>query len=167
MRFLITWQSLAAQERRHGEPALSEIMRQLEGYVAPNPFVGKFHPAGASCPGLRRVCWIVRVCPGACGGSGPGERTTSQAIRNSTPITFTPRSSAAVWQHQKLNFDGAGAGTEEGVDKGLADCARSVHHILQQNGALYFDEFSALGDMADEDVVSGFKRARGKRGCWV
>ncbi len=154
MRFLVNWQGLSAAERRQGDLALVDVMQQLEGYFAPvKAWVTGILPArlsGFESAMLDSVCmsgryrWLTA-----------GNTSERPGIRNSTSITFVARRNMTIWQRR-------GTDVQE-----LSGFARDVHHVLQQDGALFFDEILSVGGLDEAEVLNGLKQlvARGIAGC--
>ncbi|WP_184409217.1 DEAD/DEAH box helicase [Xanthomonas sp. 3075] len=140
-RFLFEWQHVDGSSRVAGPDALAGVVGQLEGFEAPAVLwesellparVRDYRPAWLDelCTAGRTV-W-ARLRPGG-GRSGVALRTT--------PIVLLPRREAQRWSSLARDADDAPLGSR----------AQRVVEVLQQQGALFFDEIAdAAGLMTTE-----------------
>ncbi|QJD67977.1 DEAD/DEAH box helicase [Xanthomonas campestris pv. badrii] len=152
-RFLFEWQHLDSAGRVAGPDALAGVVGQLEGFEAPAVLwetellparVRDYQPAWLDelCTAGRTV-W-ARLRPGG-GRSG--------AALRSTPIVLLPRRQAQRWSGLARTAD----------EEPLGSRAQRVAEVLQQQGALFFDEIAdtarlmgtELEDALSELVVRG------------
>ncbi|MCC4604837.1 DEAD/DEAH box helicase [Xanthomonas campestris] len=131
-RFLFEWQHLDSAGRVAGPDALAGVVGQLEGFEAPAVLwetellparVRDYQPAWLDelCTAGRTV-W-ARLRPGG-GRSG--------AALRSTPIVLLPRRQAQRWSGLARTTD----------EEPLGSRAQRVAEVLQQQGALFFDEIA-------------------------
>ncbi|MCF8796585.1 DEAD/DEAH box helicase [Xanthomonas campestris] len=146
-RFLFEWQHLDADHRVAGPDALAGIVGQLEGFEAPAALwesellparVRDYQPAWLDelCTAGRTVWARLR----------PGGGRSGNALRG-TPIVLLPRREAQRWNALARADDDAPLGSR----------AQRVVEVLQEQGALFFDEIAdAARLMATEleDVLS-------------
>ncbi len=154
MRFLLKWQGVAPNHRRQGEAALTEVMQQLVGYVAPlSAWTKSILPTrltGFEQSMLDRICLSGRFR-----WLRPAGGLSVSVVKKNMSISFAPRTETAVWQQQR------GDGTE------LSALAQRVWRILQKNGALYVDEIVAEDEMTEANVIQGLRELAGSgvAGC--
>jgi len=151
MRFLFRWHQLAndgSDDRREGEAALADVLRQLEGVAAPatawedDLLAARVLDYGPAM--LDRLCAAGRVV-----WWRPAERTEAQKsgpIRG-TPIVLAERDALPHWQ-------AAGGATEPGAQgPPLSAKARAVLDALRLHGASFFDDLRRdahlLGEQAE------------------
>jgi ATP-dependent Lhr-like helicase len=151
MRFLLRWHQLAgvdggerqrddpplsadADPRREGEAALADVLRQLEGHVAPAAAwegdllaarIKDYTPAMLDklCAAGKVLWW--RPCAGAEAGA------RKSALIRATPVMLCERETLAHWQQL-----GAPAAPEDG--DALSGKARRVWDALRTHGASFF-----------------------------
>jgi len=154
MRFLFDWQHVSAATRLSGPDALAATLAQLEGYeAAAGAWESELLPARIADYSINwldelcragRIGW-ARLRTGSGGGGGP--------VR-STPIVLLPRRDMAVWTS-------VAAGDPQQIL--LSSRAQAVADVLQERGALFFDELldttrllrTELEDALGELVAAG------------
>ncbi|WP_108879341.1 Lhr family helicase, partial [Xanthomonas fragariae] len=131
-RFLFEWQHVDSSSRVAGPDALAGVVGQLEGFEAPAVLwesellpvrVRDYQPAWLDelCTAGRTV-WARLRPGGGCSGA---------ALR-ATPIVLLPRREAQRWSSL----------TRHANDEPLGARAQRVVAVLQQQGALFFDEIA-------------------------
>ena len=163
MRFLFRWHQLAGtegDERREGEIALAEVLRQLEGYAAPaaawEDDVLAVRIKDYAPEMLDRLCAAGRVAWWRPGEEGEAGSRKSGPVRG-TPIVLCEREALAHWQRSN--------GAE--VDPAqLSGKARQVLEALRTNGASFFSDLQhdarllgaeveqALGELVAQGLVT-------------
>ncbi len=136
MRFLFRWHQLGNadgdDERREGEGALAEVLRQLEGFAAPAAAweedllavrIKDYLP-----PMLDRLCAAGRVVWWRPSEAGEALSRKTGPIRG-TPILLCERESLAHWQR---------AGDDGAKEPPLTAKAREVLEALRTHGASFF-----------------------------
>jgi ATP-dependent helicase Lhr and Lhr-like helicase len=137
LRFLLSWQRVAADARMQGPDAIDTVVAQLEGFEAPAAaWEGGILPArivGYAPRWLDDRClagqaaWM-RLRPRS-GRTGNGSETRAAPVRT-TPITLLARRHALHWTSLSPPADDVAPGIRAQV---VADCIR-------QHGASFFDE---------------------------
>ncbi|MBM3536285.1 MAG: DEAD/DEAH box helicase [Alphaproteobacteria bacterium] len=143
LRFLLSWQRLAADTRMEGPEAIEPVIAQLEGYEAPaGAWEAELLPArlkGYEPAWLDDLCLSGRVSwarlrPRAPRPTQPGDAPPASSRGNapvrSTPITLLARKHAALWASQ--------APSDENPQP--ARPAKSVLDFIREHGASFFDE---------------------------
>jgi ATP-dependent Lhr-like helicase len=137
LRFLATWQRVAADARMQGPDAVDTVVAQLEGFEAPaGAWESEILPArlaGYEPTWLDdrclagQVAWM-RLRPRS-GRSGNGSESRPTPVRT-TPITLVARRRAAHWTSLSSNAD----------DIQPSIRAQAVADHIRQHGASFFDE---------------------------
>lgn len=126
LHFLAHWQHVHPDARLDGPDGVRQVVRQLAGFHAPaSSWEQRILPArvrGYRPDWLDMLCWSGEVAWGRLVGQG------KNAARN-TPIALVPRADLAVW-HQ----------LEDACT--LSGRARPILTLLEQRGALFFDDFT-------------------------
>lgn len=156
-RFLFEWQHLDSASRVAGPDALAGVVGQLEGFEAPAVLwesellparVRDYQPAWLDelCTAGRTV-W-ARLRPGG-GRSG--------AALRSTPIVLLPRREAQRWSSLARDADDAPLGSR----------AQRVAEVLQQQGALFFDEIADAARLMSTELEDALSELvmRGRAHC--
>ncbi|CAG2091433.1 DEAD/DEAH box helicase [Xanthomonas arboricola pv. juglandis] len=156
-RFLFEWQHLDSASRVAGPDALAGVVGQLEGFEAPAVLwesellparVRDYQPAWLDelCTAGRTV-W-ARLRPGG-GRSG--------AALRSTPIVLLPRREAQRWSGLARDADDAPLGSR----------AQRVAEVLQQQGALFFDEIADAARLMSTELEDALSELvmRGRAHC--
>lgn len=156
-RFLFEWQHVDGASRVAGPDALAGVVGQLEGFEAPAVLwesellparVRDYQPAWLDelCTAGRTV-W-ARLRPG--GGRG------GAALR-STPIVLLPRRAAQRWSSL----------ARDGDDAPLGSRAQRVAEVLQQQGALFFDEIADAARLMSTELEDALSELvmRGRAHC--
>ncbi|MBB2757260.1 UNVERIFIED_ORG: ATP-dependent Lhr-like helicase [Xanthomonas campestris] len=156
-RFLFEWQHLDSASRVAGPDALAGVVGQLEGFEAPAVLwesellparVRDYQPAWLDelCTAGRTV-W-ARLRPGG-GRSGAALRTT--------PIVLLPRREAQRWSGLARDADDAPLGSR----------AQRVAEVLQQQGALFFDEIADAARLMSTELEDALSELvmRGRAHC--
>jgi ATP-dependent helicase Lhr and Lhr-like helicase len=135
LRFLLTWQRVAADARMEGPDAIEPVVEQLEGFAAPAAAweteilparLGGYEPEWLDDRCLAgRVTW--RRLSSRSGYTNGGERRA--ATVRSTPIALLARRNAQYWT--------ARTAAEEIP---LSPRAQMVAEAIRANGASFFDE---------------------------
>jgi ATP-dependent Lhr-like helicase len=136
LRFLLSWQRVAADARMEGPDAVDAVVGQLEGFEAPAGAweseilparLAGYEPAWLDDRCLAgRIAW-TRLKPRN-GRANGGERRAAPV--RTTPITLLARSHASHWASFSTKTDAVhlGAGAQAVVD------------VIRQHGASFFDE---------------------------
>jgi ATP-dependent helicase Lhr and Lhr-like helicase len=143
LRFLLSWQRIAAGSRMEGPEAIEPIIGQLEGFEAPaGAWEAEILPArlkGYEPAWLDDLCLSGRVSwarlrprntrPFKEDGSAPVSSRGSGPVRT-TPITLLARKHAGLWASQSP------------VDEALPPTgpAKAVLDFIREHGASFFDE---------------------------
>ncbi|WP_115553955.1 DEAD/DEAH box helicase [Xanthomonas arboricola] len=156
-RFLFEWQHVDSESRVAGPDALAGVVGQLEGFEAPAVLwesevlparVRDYQPAWLDdlCTAGRTV-W-ARLRPGG-GRSG--------AALRATPIVLLPRRDAQRWSGLARAVDDAPLGSR----------AQRVVEVLQQQGALFFDEISDAAHLMSTELEDALSELvmRGRAHC--
>ncbi|MCE4280813.1 DEAD/DEAH box helicase [Xanthomonas hortorum pv. vitians] len=156
-RFLFEWQHLDSASRVAGPDALAGVVGQLEGFEAPALLwesellparVRDYQPAWLDelCTAVRTV-W-ARLRPGG-GRSG--------AALRATPIVLLPRREAQRWSSLARGVDDAPLGSR----------AQRVAEVLQQQGALFFDEIADAARLMNTELEDALSELvmRGRAHC--
>jgi ATP-dependent Lhr-like helicase len=162
LRFLFSWQRVAAEARMEGPDAVEILVRQLEGFEAPAGAweteilparLSGYEPSWLDDQCLSgRIAW-ARLRPRNARPNG-GER--SAAPVRSTPITLLARRHAALWASLSAIADPVP----------LSSRTQAVADYIRQHGASFFDELvegagllgpqveDALGELVASGVVN-------------
>lgn len=146
MRFLFSWHGLGSEEMG-GPEAVRTILDQLEGFEAPAAsWEGDLLPARVGdydYQWLDVICTSGQVVWGRF--SQPENGNPSRGPVKTTPIAFVGRSHLSNWLH-----------LDSKDETTLSHSADTVLKILQDQGALFFDEIAqrATG-LLDEQVEIG------------
>ncbi|KQQ75479.1 ATP-dependent DNA helicase [Xanthomonas sp. Leaf131] len=156
-RFLFEWQHVDSTSRVAGPDALAGVVAQLEGFEAPALLweaellparVRDYQPAWLDelCTAGRTV-W-ARLRPGG-GRSG--------AALRATPIVLLPRREAQRWSSLARGVDDAALGSR----------AQRVAEVLQQQGALFFDEIADAARLMSTELEDALSELvmRGRAHC--
>jgi ATP-dependent helicase Lhr and Lhr-like helicase len=137
LRFLLTWQRVAADARMQGPDAIDTVLAQLEGFEAPAAaWESEILPARLAgyeprwlddCCLAGRVTWM-RLRPRA-GRSGNGGDSRASPVRT-TPIALLARRHAPHWTSLSPPPDD--------VEPSIR--AQAVAEYIEQHGASFFDE---------------------------
>jgi len=137
LRFLLSWQRVAADARMQGPDAIDAVLAQLEGFEAPAAaWESEILPARLAgyeprwlddCCLAGRVTWM-RLRPRA-GRSGNGGDSRASPLRT-TPITLVARRHGAHWT--SLSPD------QDDVEPSFR--AQAVADYIEEQGASFFDE---------------------------
>jgi ATP-dependent helicase Lhr and Lhr-like helicase len=138
LRFLLSWQRVAADRRMEGPDALESVVAQLEGFEAPagaweteilSARLADYEPAWLDDQCLAgRVAW-TRLRPRAARQNGG---TFRPAPVRSTPITLLPRRHASLWASL--------SGPPEPFEP--SPRAQAVLAFIREHGASFFDELT-------------------------
>jgi len=133
VRFLLEWQRVTPSARMHGPDALVAVLSQLEGFEAPAAAweteilpsrINEYEPSWLDEHCLAgRFVWtrLAKRAANAERGAAPVK---------STPITLLPRRNVRLWS----SFADAPDGSQ------LSSSGRAVVEVIQEQGALFFDE---------------------------
>jgi ATP-dependent Lhr-like helicase len=137
LRFLLSWQHVAADTRMQGPDAIDTVAAQLEGFEAPaSAWESEILPARLAGYEPRwlddrclagQVTWM-RLRPRS-GRSGNGGESRASPVRT-TPITLVARRHAAHWTLLSPPADDVQPGVR----------AQAVADYIRQHGASFFDE---------------------------
>jgi ATP-dependent Lhr-like helicase len=137
LRFLLTWQRVAADARMQGPEAVDTVVAQLEGFEAPAAaWESEILPARLAGYEPRwlddrclagQVAWM-RLRPRSV-RTGNGGESRASPVRT-TPITLVARRHAAHWTSLASQADD--------VQPGIR--AQAVADYIRQHGALFFEE---------------------------
>ncbi|HWN17970.1 MAG TPA: DEAD/DEAH box helicase [Gemmatimonadales bacterium] len=157
MRFLFAWQRVEPDQRAAGLEGLAIVMAQLDGFELPAAAwesdvlaarVTEYDPTL-----LDTLCTMGRVAWGRKGGQadGPGTRAAGGGgpIR-STPIALFLREHADQWLAGR-----------NGGDYELSSYAGLVRETLQQRGASFFHELTAMTGLLPTQVEQGLAELAG------
>jgi ATP-dependent Lhr-like helicase len=153
LRFLLSWQRVAAESRMEGPQALDEVVGQLEGFEAPAGAwesdilparLAGYQPSWLDERCLAgRVSW-VRLRPLAARVNGGGRNA---APVRTTPIALLARRHAPLW---------AALATGDG-DAQPSARAQAVVACIREHGASFFDELvdstGLLGPQIEEALA--------------
>ncbi|MCC4618795.1 DEAD/DEAH box helicase [Xanthomonas cassavae CFBP 4642] len=131
-RFLFEWQHLDCTGRVAGPDALAGVVGQLEGFEAPAVlWETELLPARVRD---YQSAWLDELCTAGrtvWARLRPGGGRSGAALR-STPIVLLPRRQAQRWSGLARVAD----------EEPLGSRAQRVAEVLQQQGALFFDEIA-------------------------
>jgi len=137
LRFLLSWQHMAADARMQGPDAIDTVAAQLEGFEAPaSAWESEILPARVAGYEPRwlddrclagQVTWM-RLRPRS-PRSGNGGESRATPVRT-TPITLVARRHAAHWTSLSPPADDVQPGVR----------AQAVADYIRQHGASFFDE---------------------------
>jgi ATP-dependent Lhr-like helicase len=162
MRFLFAWQRVDLDQRATGLEGLATVITQLDGFELPAAAwesdvlaarVTEYDPML-----LDTLCMMGRVAWGRTSGraggqvDGPGTRAAGGGggpIR-STPIALFLREHADQWLAGR-----------NGGDYQLSSYATAVKDVLQQRGASFFHELTALTGLLPTQVEQGLGELAG------
>jgi ATP-dependent helicase Lhr and Lhr-like helicase len=142
MRFLFAWQRVDGEHRAGGLEGLAAVVQQLDGLELPAA-AWETDVLASRCEEydpalLDSLCMMGRVAWGRTGG--PTDGRSSGPIR-STPVALFLREHAPEWLTDK-----GGAAIE------LSGYAAAVRDVLQQRGASFFHELSAMSGLLPTQV---------------
>ncbi|HXW25006.1 MAG TPA: DEAD/DEAH box helicase [Xanthobacteraceae bacterium] len=147
LRFLLTWQRVAADARMEGPEAIEPVVDQLEGFAAPaGAWESEILPArlaGYDPDWLDDRCLAGRVTwrrLSPRNGRGNGGDRRPAPVR-STPIALVARRHAALW---------AARPPADAVD--LSPRAQAVAETIRAHGASFFDELVAGSGLLPSQV---------------
>jgi ATP-dependent helicase Lhr and Lhr-like helicase len=136
LRFLLSWQRVAADARMEGPEAIDAVVAQLEGFEAPAGAweseilptrLAGYDPAWLDSLCLSgRIAW-ARLRPRIARQNG-SERNASPV--RTTPITLLARREAALWASPFT--------TDDSIQPGAR--AQAVANYIREHGASFFDE---------------------------
>jgi ATP-dependent helicase Lhr and Lhr-like helicase len=148
LRFLLSWQHLAAERRMEGPDALESVVAQLEGFEAPaggweteilSARLADYEPAWLDDQCLAgRIAW-TRLRPRTGRQNGGGFRP---APVRSTPITLLPRRHAALWASL--------SGPPDPFEP--SPRAQTVLAFIREHGASFFDELTEGSGLLRQQV---------------
>ncbi len=140
LRFLFSWQHVAADDRREGPEALAATVKELEGFEAPASAweseilaarVSDYESAWLDDECLAgRVAW-ARLRPRA--GASPNGAARGPAPVRATPITLLERRHAPHWRALSAHAEPAQPRSR----------AQAVAEYIRDHGASFFDELVA------------------------
>ncbi|WP_355603616.1 DEAD/DEAH box helicase [Xanthomonas cannabis] len=146
-RFLFEWQHLDSASRVAGPDALAGVVGQLEGFEAPAVlWEGELLPARVRD---YQPAWLDELCTAGrtvWARLRPGGGRSGAALR-ATPIVLLPRREAQRWSGLARAAD----------EEPLGSRAQRVVEVLQQQGALFFDEIADAAHLMGtelEDALS-------------
>jgi ATP-dependent Lhr-like helicase len=151
MRFLFAWQRVDPDQRAAGLEGLATVIAQLDGFELPaaawesdvlSARVTEYDPTL-----LDTLCMMGRVAWGRTGGRADGR--AGGPIR-STPVALFLREHAEEWLAER---------TEADVE--LSGYAAAVRDVLQQRGASFFHELTAMTGLLPTQVEQGLAELAG------
>ena len=151
MRFLFAWQRVDANEHAAGLEGLASVIAQLDGFEVPAAAwetevlpsrVAEYDPAL-----LDTLCMMGRVAWGRTGGRADGR--TGGPIR-STPIALFLREHLGDWLRD----------SHESASQ-LSSYAGIVKQALEQRGASFFHELTAMSGLLPTQVEQGLAELAG------
>jgi ATP-dependent helicase Lhr and Lhr-like helicase len=151
MRFLFAWQRVDANEHAAGLEGLATVIAQLDGFEVPAAAwetevlpsrVAEYDPAL-----LDTLCMMGRVAWGRTDGRADGR--TSGPIR-STPIALFLREHLGDWLRESHESESQ-----------LSSYAGIVKQALEQRGASFFHELTALSGLLPTQVEQGLAELAG------
>ncbi|MBB5735605.1 ATP-dependent Lhr-like helicase [Xanthomonas arboricola] len=156
-RFLFEWQHLDSASRVAGPDALAGVVGQLEGFEAPAVlWESELLPARVRD---YQPAWLDELC--TAGRSvwarlRPGGGRSGAALRG-TPIVLLPRREAQRWSSLARDADDAPLGSR----------AQRVSEVLQQQGALFFDEIADAARLMSTELEDALSELvmRGRAHC--
>jgi ATP-dependent Lhr-like helicase len=147
LRFLLTWQRVAADARMEGPDAIEAVVEQLEGFAAPAAAweseilparLGGYDPDWLDDRCLAgRVTWR-RLAPR--NGRGNGAERRPAPVR-STPIVLLARRHALLW-----------AARSPADETPVSPRAQAVADAIRDHGASFFDELVGAGGLLPSQV---------------
>ena len=158
MRFLLRWQHLTADTRLAGKAGLRQAIARLQGFEA--PAAAWERELLAARVGEYHASWLDELC---LAGEVAWARLTPRrgGKAGAAPTRATPVSVVLRRDYQALLA--AVRRGEEGAAPPRAGAATEIHDILQQRGALFFDEIVNASRRLASDVERGLRElvARG------
>ena len=151
MRFLFAWQRVDANEHAAGLEGLASVIAQLDGFEVPAAAwetevlpsrVAEYDPAL-----LDTLCMMGRVAWGRTGGRADGR--TGGPIR-STPIALFLREHLGDWLRESHESESP-----------LSSYAGIVKQALEQRGASFFHELTAISGLLPTQVEQGLAELAG------
>ena len=151
MRFLFAWQRVDANEHAAGLEGLATVIAQLDGFEVPAAAwetevlpsrVAEYDPAL-----LDTLCMMGRVAWGRTGGRAEGR--TGGPIR-STPIALFMREHLGDWLRDSHE-----------PESQLSSYAGIVKQTLEERGASFFHELTALSGLLPTQVEQGLAELAG------
>jgi ATP-dependent Lhr-like helicase len=145
VRFLLEWQRVTSSARMQGPDALAAVLSQLEGFEAPAAaWETEILPARIN---EYEPSWLDEHClAGRFVWTRLAKRTASSergaAPVKSTPITLLPRRNVRLWS----SFADAPDANQ------LSSRGRAVVDVIQEQGALFFDEIVDATRMLSAEV---------------
>jgi len=148
MRFLFRWQHLHPQHRLQGAEALKAVLEQLEGFEA---------PAGAWERDILAVRlktyesgWLDALClSGRLLWARLAPPPASHGPIRSSPIALLPRRALHTWR-------------PDAVSPALSAHAARIAAMLDQRGALFFDELKQAARLLDTQLEAALAELVGK-----
>jgi ATP-dependent Lhr-like helicase len=147
LRFLLTWQRVAADARMEGPEAIEAVVEQLEGFAAPAAAweseilparLGGYDPDWLDDRCLAgRVTWR-RLAPR--NGRGNGAERRPAPVR-STPIVLLARRHALLW-----------AARSPADETPVSPRAQAVADAIRDHGASFFDELVGASGLLPSQV---------------
>ncbi|WP_445673342.1 DEAD/DEAH box helicase [Pseudomonas ceruminis] len=130
MRFLFDWQHVAANEGLRGPQAVVEVLGQLQGFpAAAGAWEAELLPARVKDYSAQ---WLDDACRSGQFAWSRLASTVSSTTLASTPLVLLPREHLGTWRSL----------APVPALEGLGPRAQRVHHVLQEQGALFFDELT-------------------------
>jgi ATP-dependent helicase Lhr and Lhr-like helicase len=151
MRFLFAWQRVDANEHAAGLEGLAAVIGQLDGFEVPAAAwetevlpsrVAEYDPAL-----LDTLCMMGRVAWGRTGGRSDGR--TGGPIR-STPIALFLREHLGDWLRDNYESESP-----------LSSYAGILKQALEQRGASFFHELTAISGLLPTQVEQGLSELAG------
>ncbi|APP74429.1 ATP-dependent DNA helicase [Xanthomonas vesicatoria ATCC 35937] len=156
-RFLFEWQHLDSASRVAGPDALAGVVEQLEGFEAPAVlWESEVLPARVRD---YQPAWLDELCTAGrttWARLRPGGGRSGAALR-ATPIVLLPRREAQRWSGLARAADDAPLGSR----------AQRVVEVLQQQGALFFDEIADAARLMSTELEDALSELvmRGRAHC--
>ena len=150
MRFLFAWQRVDANEHAAGLEGLAAVIAQLDGFEVPaaawesdvlSSRVAEYDPTL-----LDTLCMMGRVAWGRTAGRADGR--TGGPIR-STPIALFLREHLGDWLRENPE-----------AESQLSSYAGIVKQALEQRGASFFHELTAMSGLLPTQVEQGLASSR-------
>ena len=145
MRFLFSWQHVAAPDRTAGPDGLRAVLTQLDGFeLAAGTWERHVLPArvqGYDPSMLDLLCFSGEFGWGRLSSPSPGRAGTAPAPVRATPVALFLREHESLWRAL------APAGRSEGDSAALR-----VFELLRQRGASFVHELASAADFPLDEV---------------